>query len=67
MKRWRHFLVTILIVPSLGIYVWFASIILDFLIGFHFLIDFLIYFVMGILWILPATVVIKWLAKHESN
>ena len=65
MKRWRHFLVTILIVPSLGIYVWFASIILDILIGFHFLIDFLIYLVMGILWILPATLVIKWLAKHE--
>ena len=67
MKRWRHFLVTLLIVPSLAIYVWIASIIIEFLIGFHFLIDFFIYFIMGILWILPATVVIKWLAKYEAN
>ena len=67
MKRWRHFLVTLLIVPSLAIYVWIASIIIEFLIGFHFLIDFFIYFIMGILWILPATIVIKWLAKYEAN
>ncbi len=67
MKRWRHFLVTIFIVPTLAIYVWLASIILEILIGFHFLIDFFIYFILGVIWILPATIVIKWLAKHEAN
>ncbi len=67
MKRWRHFLVTLLIVPSLVIYVWIASIIIEYLIGYHFLIDFFIYFTMGILWILPSTIVIKWLAKNEGN
>ena len=67
MKRWRHFIVTLLIVPSLVIYIWIASTIIEFLIGYHFFIDFIIYLVMGVLWILPAAIVIKWLAKYEAN
>ncbi len=67
MKRWRHFLVTILIVPFLAIYIWIASMVIDFLIGFNFIIDIIVYLVMGILWIIPASMVIKWLAKHEAN
>ena len=67
MKRWRHFIVVIGIVPLLIVYIAFFMYAFDFVTGFHWLIDWLIYILAGLLWIYPATKVIKWLADHEAH
>ena len=67
MKRWRHFIVVIGIVPLLIVYVAFFMYAFDFVTGFHWFIDWIIYILAGLLWIYPATKVIKWLADHESH
>lgn len=67
MKRWRHFIVVIGIVPLLIVYVAFFMYVFDFVTGFHWLVDWIIYILAGLLWIYPATKVIKWLADHESH
>ena len=67
MKRWRHFLVTLLTIPFLIIYIWFALIVVDFLTGYYFIVDCIIYVAMGLLWLLPASIIIKWLANHEAH
>ena len=66
MKRWRHFLVVIGIIPFLVIYVAFFMYIFDFITGYHWSLDWLIYIIVGLLWLYPAAKVIKWLADHES-
>ncbi len=67
MKRWRHFLVAIMIVPALVLYITIAALLADFVTGMSFLIDFLYYFTAGLVWIPGAVIVIKWLADNESR
>ena len=67
MKRWRHFIVVIGIVPALIIYVSFFMYAFDFITGYFWLFDWVIYILAGLLWLYPAAKVIKWLADHESH
>ena len=67
MKRWRHLIVVIGIIPSLIIYVAFFMYIFDYITGYHWSIDWLIYVIAGLLWLFPATKVIKWLADNEAH
>ena len=67
MKRWRHLIVVIGIIPSLIIYVAFFMYIFDYITGYHWSIDWLIYVIAGLLWLYPATKVIKWLADNEAH
>ena len=67
MKRWRHLIVVIGIIPSLIIYVAFFMYIFEYITGYHWLIDWLIYIIAGFLWLYPATNVIKWLADNEAH
>jgi len=67
MKRWRHFVVVIGIIPLLIMYVGFFMYIFDFVTGFYWLIDWVIYILAGLLWLYLAAKVIKWLADHESH
>ena len=41
--------------------------IFDFITGYHWSLDWLIYIIVGLLWLYPAAKVIKWLADHESH
>ncbi len=67
MKRWRHFIVVIGIIPFLVLYVVFFMYIFDFITGYYWLLDWLIYIMVGLLWLYPAGKVVKWLAVHESH
>ena len=39
----------------------------DYITGYHWSIDWLIYILAGFLWLYPATKVIKWLADNEAH
>ena len=67
MKRWRHFIVVIGIIPALIIYVAFFMYIFDFITGYFWFLDWITYVMAGLLWLYPAAKVIKWLADHESH
>ena len=67
MKRWRHLIVVIGIIPSLIIYVAFFMYIFDYITGYHWSTDWLIYILAGFLWLYPATKVIKWLEENEDH
>ena len=67
MKRWRHLIVVIGIIPSLIIYLVFFMYIFDYITGYHWSIDWLIYISAGFLWLYPAAKVIKWLADNEAH
>ena len=67
MKRWRHFIVVIGIIPALIIYVAFFMYTFDFITGYFWLLDWITYIIAGFLWLYPAAKVIKWLADHESH
>ena len=67
MKRWRHLIVVIGIIPALIIYVAIFMYIFDYITGYHWSIDWLIYILAGLLWLYPATKVIKWLADNEAH
>ena len=67
MKRWRHFIVVIGIIPTLIIYVAFFMYTFDFITGYFWLLDWIMYILAGLLWLYPASKVIKWLADHESH
>ena len=67
MKRWRHFIVVIGIIPALIIYVAFFMYIFDFITGYFWLLDWITYVMAGLIWLYPAAKVIKWLADHESH
>ena len=66
-QRWRHFIVVIGIIPFLVLYVVFFMYIFDFITGYYWLLDWLIYIMVGLLWLYPAGKVVKWLADHESH
>ncbi len=66
MKRWRHFVVIIFLIPFFIIYFWLSSYFIDIATGYNMILDWLIYILVGFAWMYPAIKVIKWLAKHES-
>ena len=66
MKRWRHFIVMLGIIPGLIVYVALYMFIFEYVTGYFWLLDWLIYVIVGLLWLYPAAKVIKWLADHES-
>ena len=49
------------------LYVSFFMYIFDFITGYHWSLDWLIYIVAGLLWLYPSVIVIRWLADHESH
>ena len=66
MKRWRHFLVVVGTIPALVIYVAIWMFLFDYITGYLWLLDWVIYIIAGFLWLYPATKVINWLADYES-
>lgn len=66
MKRWRHFLVVVGTIPALVIYVALWMFLFDYITGYFWLLDWVIYIIAGFLWLYPATKVINWLADYES-
>ena len=67
MKRWRHFLVVVGTIPALVIYVALWMFLFDYITGYFWLLDWVIYIIAGFLWLYPATKVINWLANYESH
>ena len=66
MKRWRHFIVIILLIPFFLLYLWLSSYLIDYFTGQNQYLDWALYILIGLSWIYPAIKVINWLAKHES-
>ena len=67
MRRWRHLLVAILIVPVLTGYIILATIFSEFIVGKSLFVDFIFYLLAGLIWIPGAAVVIRWLADKEAK
>ena len=67
MKRWRHLLVAVGIIPAFLLYITLVMVLTDYLTNFHFVIDLLFYVVAGLAWIPVSVKIIGWLAKHESE
>ena len=67
MRRWRHLIVAVSMVPALIIYLGLVMQIADLVTDVHIIVDFLFYAVAGLLWIPLAGKVVAWLATHESR
>ena len=67
MKRWRHFVIVIGIIPTFIIYVGLFMYLFEFVTGYFWFIDWLIYILAGLLWLYPAIKVVKWLANNEAS
>ena len=67
MKRWRHLIVAVGMVPALVIYLGLVMQIADLVTDIHIIVDFLFYAVAGLAWIPLAGRVVGWLATHESR
>ncbi len=67
MKRWRHFIVVVGIIPSVIIYVSLFMYAFDFITGYHWILDWLVYLIAGLIWLYPAIKIINWLANNESR
>jgi hypothetical protein len=67
MKRWRHLVVSVGIVPALVIYLGLVMQLVDYVTDIHIILDFLFYTVAGLAWIPLAGKVVGWLATHESR
>ena len=67
MRRWRHLLVALMIVPALVGYIIIAVFLADVVTGISFIIDFLYYLIAGLIWIPGAAIVIRWLADNEAH
>ena len=67
MKRWRHLVVSIGMVPALVIYLGLVMQLVDYVTDIHIILDFLFYAVAGLAWIPLAGIVVGWLATHESR
>ena len=67
MKRWRHLVVVIGIIPFFIIYMSFFMYIFDFITGHHWSLDWIIYIVAGLLWLYPATKIVGWLSNNEAS
>ncbi|MEK9639887.1 MAG: DUF2842 domain-containing protein, partial [Alphaproteobacteria bacterium] len=67
MKRWRHLLVALLVVPALTLYIIAAIVLSQFITGFSGVIDLIYYIIAGLAWIPGAAIVIRWLADNEAH
>ena len=67
MRRWRHLLVAVLVVPVLTGYIILATIFSEFFVGKSLFVDFIFYLLAGLIWIPGAAVVIRWLADKEAQ
>lgn len=67
MKRWRHFTVVIGVIPLLILYIAFFMYLFDFITGYYWALDWLIYLIAGLIWLYPAIKIISWLAKNEAS
>ena len=67
MKRWRHLVVSVGVVPALVIYLGLVMQLVDYVTDIHIILDFLFYVVAGLAWIPLAGKVVGWLATHESR
>ena len=67
MRRWRHLLVAILVVPVLTGYIILATTFSEFIVGRSLFVDFIFYLLAGLIWIPGAAVVIRWLADKEAK
>ena len=67
MKRWRHLVVAIGIIPAFLLYITLVMVLTDYLTDIHFVIDLLFYVVAGLAWIPASVKIIGWLAKHEAE
>ena len=67
MKRWRHLLVAVGMIPAFLLYITLIMVLTDYLTNIHFVIDLLFYLVAGLAWIPASVKIIGWLAKHEAE
>ena len=67
MKRWRHLVVAVGMVPALVFYLGLVMQIADVVTDIHIILDFLFYAVAGLAWIPLAGKVVGWLAANESR
>lgn len=67
MKRWRHLLVALLVVPALTLYIIAAMVLSQYITGFSGVIDLVYYIIAGLAWIPGAAIVIRWLADNEAR
>ena len=67
MKRWRHLLVALLVVPALTLYIIAAMLLSQYITGFSGVIDLVSYIVAGLAWIPGAAIVIRWLVDNEAH
>ena len=64
--RWRHLLISVLIIPYLILYTVMAIYIIDLVSEIHWLLDLVFYTTFGFLWILPSIPFVNWLARKEN-
>lgn len=64
--RWRHLLISVLIIPYLILYTVMAIYIIDLVSEIHWLLDLVFYITFGFLWILPSILFVNWLARKEN-
>ena len=55
------------VIPLLVLYVAFFMYVFEFITGYFWLFDWIIYIFAGLLWLYPAAKVIKWLAEYEAH
>ena len=67
MKRWRHLLVAILVVPALILYIMAALVLSQFVAGISGFIDLIFYVLAGLAWIPGAAIIVRWLADNEAH
>ena len=67
MARWRHLAVAVGVVPALVIYISVMLWLSAFVTEIHWLVDFLFFVVSGLAWIPAASIVVRWLARHEAK
>ena len=67
MRRWRHLLVAILVVPGLTGYIILVIIFSEFIVGKSLFVDFIFFLLAGLIWIPGAAIVIRWLADKEAK
>ena len=64
--RWRHLLISIMIIPYLIAYTVIAIFIIDLFSEINWIIDLIFYIIFGFLWILPSIPFVNWLANKEN-
>ena len=66
MKRWRHLIIAVCLVPAICIYVMLCLYVAGFVTGLHWAVDLIYFLIAGLAWLSPAGRVISWLAASES-